>query len=68
MNNSENLTLKINPRPSEIVSISIPIDTLENLKKIAASKDMSVEGLIKLYIGKNLRQEISQNFLKMKII
>jgi hypothetical protein len=24
---------------------------------------MSVEALIKLYIGKNLRQEISQNFL-----
>lgn len=63
MNNfEEQLTLKIKPRPSEIVTISIPIDTLENLKKIADSKNISVESLIKLYIGQNLREEISKNF------
>ncbi len=61
-NNNENSELKIKPRPSEIVSIKIPLDTLENLKKIAQNRNMSLESLIKFYIGKNLREDISQEF------
>ncbi len=63
MNNpNKELTLTIKPRPSEVVSIKIPIDTLENLKTIANSRNMSLESLIKFYIGKNLREEMAQNF------
>ncbi|MBL1209793.1 hypothetical protein [Geminocystis sp. GBBB08] len=61
MNNyNEDFTLKIKPRPSEIVSIKIPLDTLENLEIIAQNHNISVESLIKFYIGKNLREDISQ--------
>lgn len=64
MNNpNQEFTLTIKPRPSEIVSIKIPIDTLENLKTIANSRNMSLESLIKFYIGKNLREEMAQKEL-----
>ncbi len=63
MNNpKEDYELKIKPRPSEIVSIKIPLDTLANLKIIAQNRNMSLESLIKFYIGKNLREDISQEF------
>jgi hypothetical protein len=58
----EDFTIKIKPRPSEIVSIKIPLDTLENLKKIANNRNMSVESLIKFYVGKNLREDVTQLF------
>lgn len=61
-NHKENSQLKIKPRPSEIVSIKIPLDTLDNLKRIAQNRNMSLESLIKFYIGKNLREDISQEF------
>ena len=35
-------TLQLHPRPKETVSLEIPTDTLESLKKVAASIDMSV--------------------------
>jgi hypothetical protein len=62
MNNNEDYTLTIKPRPSETVSIKIPLDTLEQLQQIANNRNMSVESLIRFYIGKNLREEISQQF------
>ena len=62
MNNNEDYTLTIKPRPSETVSIKIPLDTLEQLQEIANNRNMSVESLIRFYIGKNLREEISQQF------
>ena len=56
--------LKINwrTRPTETVSIEIPKDTLESLKKVAASKDMSLAALLKFYIGQNLRQDLTKIF------
>ena len=57
MNNPEEIKLHIRPRPTEKVSIKIPTDTLESLQKIAALKDMSVEALLKFYIGQGLRQD-----------
>lgn len=59
---AENLELRVRPRQSETVSIQIPKDTLESLKKVAAQRDMSIEALLKLYIGKCLRQDLSQLF------
>lgn len=61
-NTNEDCTLTIKVRPSETVSIKIPLDTLEKLKEIANSRDISVESLIRFYIGKNLREEIREQF------
>ena len=61
MNNpSEKITLNIKPRPSENISISIPKDTLESLKTTAHNQDMSLEALLKFYIGQGLRQDIAK--------
>ncbi len=57
-----NLELSVRPRESEMVSIQIPKDTLESLKKVANQRDMSLEALLKFYIGKCLRQDLSQLF------
>lgn len=58
----EDFVLQVRPRASEIVSIQIPKDTLESLRKVAAQRDMPLEALIKLYVGKCLRQDLSQLF------
>ncbi|MDJ0597372.1 MAG: hypothetical protein QNJ37_00780 [Crocosphaera sp.] len=57
---NEEITLHIQPRPSEKVSISIPKDTLESLKTIAHNQDMSLEALLKFYIGQGLRQDLAK--------
>ncbi|GAX42241.1 hypothetical protein NIES4075_32410 [Tolypothrix sp. NIES-4075] len=62
MKNPEELELNLRPRATETVSIKIPTDTLQSLKKVAASRDMSVEALLKLYIGHNLRQDLAKLF------
>ena len=41
----EDLELRVHPRESKTVSIQIPKDTLESLKKVAANRDMSLEAL-----------------------
>lgn len=58
----EELELHLNPRETETVSIKIPKETLESLKKVAANRDMSLEGLLKFYIGQSLRQDLSKLF------
>lgn len=58
----EELTLQLYPRPKQTVSLEIPTDTLESLKKVAASRDMSVEALLKFYIGQELRQDLAKLF------
>lgn len=59
-NTNEEIVFKVKPRPSENVSISIPKDTLESLRRIANSKEMSLEALLKFYIGQCLRQELAE--------
>lgn len=58
----EDLNLRVHPRETETVSIRIPKDTLESLKKVAAQRDMPLEALLRFYIGKCLRQDLSQLF------
>ncbi len=54
MNNpEEEFILQLHPRPNETVSLEIPKDTLESLQKIADSRDMSCEALLK-YVFKHL--------------
>jgi hypothetical protein len=52
--------LRLRPRPSEIVEISIALDTLATIKRVAETRDMSYQALIKFYIGQGLRQDLSQ--------
>lgn len=54
--------LQIRPRPTETISIKIPSDTLESLKRVAAKQDMSPQALIKFYVGQGLRQDLSKLF------
>lgn len=54
------LELKLKPRPAEAVTVSIPIDTLKDLQQVAETRDMSIEGLIKFYLGQGLRADLTQ--------
>ncbi|NJL47776.1 MAG: hypothetical protein HC929_10210 [Leptolyngbyaceae cyanobacterium SM2_5_2] len=56
----EPFELTFNVRSSEAVTVTIPIDTLANLRAIAGKKDMSLEGLIKFYVGQGLRADLTQ--------
>jgi transcriptional regulator of met regulon len=58
----EEFTLQLRSRPHETVSLEIPKDTLESLKKVAESRDMSCEALLKFYIGQGLRQDLAKLF------
>jgi hypothetical protein len=53
---------KLQIRASEIVSIAIPSDTLHSLQRVAASRAMSVDALLKFYIGQCLRQDLDKLF------
>ena len=46
---------RLRNRPSEIVELSIPVDTLARLRELAAARDMSPEALLKFYIGQGMR-------------
>jgi hypothetical protein len=52
--------LRLRSRPSSLVSLPVPDDVLDSLQKMASDRNMSLEGLLKLYIGKGLRQDLSQ--------
>jgi hypothetical protein len=54
--------LQLHPRPSKPVTLTVPTDTLTTLEEIASNRDMSVEALMKLYIGQGLRQDVAQRF------
>jgi hypothetical protein len=51
--------LRLRPRPSTPLTLPVPDDVLKSLQEIAADREMSLEGLLKLYIGKGLRQDLS---------
>ncbi|MBI3913578.1 MAG: hypothetical protein HY327_05260 [Chloroflexi bacterium] len=54
--------LRLRPRPSAPVSIRILQDALASLSQVAVSREMSVEALIKFYVGRGLRQDLSDRF------
>jgi hypothetical protein len=56
------LELRVHPRESETIPLQIPSDTLRSLYKVAAQRDMPLDALLKFYIGKCLRQDLSQLF------
>jgi hypothetical protein len=58
----EESPLRIRPRETEVVSITLPKDALASLKKVAAERDMSFQALLKLYIGQGLREDLTRRF------
>ena len=54
--------LHFTPRPSTPITLHIPTQTLEALQAAATNRDMSVEALLKFYIGIGLRQDNAQRF------
>ena len=52
--------LRLRPRPSKTVSVEVPEDTVESLRKVAAGKDMSLQALIRFYLGQGLRTDLSR--------
>lgn len=59
-NHDDEVALQIRPRPTQAVSIDIPVDAMHTLTKVAANRDMSVQALLKLYVGQGLRQDAAQ--------
>ena len=48
-------------RPSKPITIRMPVDVLEDLKRVAPLKGMSgYQALIKFYIGQCLREDLEQ--------
>ena len=60
MSKIEEPALRLRPRPTEIISIEIPVDALDTLRHVATNRDMSIQALLKLYIGQGLRQDAAQ--------
>ena len=56
------LKLGFHKRTTETISLNIPLDTLTSLRKIAAERDMSIEALLKFYIGQGLRHDLAKAF------
>ncbi len=54
--------LKLRPRPSTTVQLKVPTDTYEALERIATARDISVDALMKRYVGQGLRQDLAQRF------
>jgi hypothetical protein len=60
MSKLEEPTLRLRPRPTETMSLDIPVDTLDTLRRVATNRDMSIQALLKFYIGQGLRQDSAQ--------
>ncbi len=52
--------LRVRQRLSESVALNIPVDVLEDIRRVASGRDMSEAALLKLYIGQGLRQDLSR--------
>jgi hypothetical protein len=61
-NPDEPRSLRIRRRPSETVTLSIPSDTLEMVRRVAGTRDMSPDALLKFYVGQGLRQDAARLF------
>jgi hypothetical protein len=55
-------TFRPRPRASEAVTLAIPMDTLDLIRRVAATRDMSPDALLKFYIGHGLRQDAARMF------
>ncbi|HEU4885179.1 MAG TPA: hypothetical protein VFT45_23155 [Longimicrobium sp.] len=44
------------------MTLSIPSDTLEMVRRVADTRDMSPDALLKFYVGQGLRQDTARLF------
>ncbi len=58
----ENIKLQVKPRATETVLLQIPVDAMRSLEEVAASRDMSIDALLKFYIGNGLREDSAKLF------
>jgi hypothetical protein len=58
----EGFELHLSTRPATDVILRMPEDTLASLRKVAESRDMAVEALVKLYVGQGLRNDLARQF------
>ena len=56
----DEVMLQVRPRASTPVTLLVPDDVLASLQQTAIDREMSLDGLLKLYIGKGLRVDRSQ--------
>lgn len=54
--------LQLRPRATTAVQLSVPTDAFTELEHVAHYRDMSVDALLKLYIGQGLRQDTAKLF------
>lgn len=52
--------LEPRPRPTQVLALTLPRDTLASLRRVASWPDMRPEVLLKLYVGQGLRQDASR--------
>ena len=55
---AESKPMKIYERESVDIKLNIPKDVIESLEKIAKKRDLSVESVLKFFIGQGLRKEL----------
>ena len=58
----ETFDLIFHTHATEELSIAVPKEALASLKQVATHRDMSVQALLKFYIGHGLRQDIANLF------
>lgn len=58
----QEIDLEFHPRETAMVSIAVPKDTLASLEQVAASRNMTVQALLKFYIGRGLRDDLARLF------
>jgi hypothetical protein len=53
--------LSVRPRETDVVTLTIPKDTLASLRQVATQREMSEQALLKFYIGQGLRQDLARH-------
>jgi hypothetical protein len=60
----EGFALKFYPRETKEISLQLSTDTVDLLRKKAEEREMTLEALLKFYIGQGLRQDLSKEEAK----
>lgn len=58
----EGFELEFRERPSKELKLMLPFDVISSLERVAETRDMSLDALIKMYLGQSLRQDLSKLF------
>ncbi len=58
----EEIKLNIKSRETDAVLLQVPVDAMRSLVQVATSRDMSIDALLKFYIGQGLRQDVAKLF------